>query len=228
MNPRSRLYQRRALPLSYDGIPAALRTPERRLPPTVKRGPTESILVRVPDELGLIIPGLIYAQRALDNVYIFYRHKEHIVIVRAIDGEVFDFADILAARDAVSMRVSTAAIENDDAFSKPSCFHLNATTHPAYFNDEIVALIFSEGKGPPDDRSERTPRVPRPRKCLRSFSYLVPSALTKRTKRDCQLGGTMERAAGIEPALSAWKAEALPLCNARKLKLVGRAGFEPA
>ena len=25
----------------------------------------------------------------------------------------------------------------------------------------------------------------------------------------------MERAAGIEPALSAWKAEALPLCNAR-------------
>lgn len=38
---------------------------------------------------------------------------------------------------------------------------------------------------------------------------------------------SLERAAGIEPALSAWKAEALPLCNARE-KLVGRAGFEPA
>jgi hypothetical protein len=36
----------------------------------------------------------------------------------------------------------------------------------------------------------------------------------------------LERAAGIEPALSAWKAEALPLCNARGV--VGRAGFEPA
>ena len=34
-----------------------------------------------------------------------------------------------------------------------------------------------------------------------------------------------QRAARIELATSAWKAEALPLCNAR---VVGRAGFEPA
>ena len=41
----------------------------------------------------------------------------------------------------------------------------------------------------------------------------------------------MERMAGIEPALSAWKAEALPLCNIRTLfflKMVGVTGIEPA
>jgi hypothetical protein len=57
----------------------------------------------------------------------------------------------------------------------------------------------------------------------------------------------VERAAGIEPATLAWKARALPLCNARdrsrsrvgeqtarvplggaRRSLVGRAGFEPA
>src|ERR1700676_4986196 len=37
----------------------------------------------------------------------------------------------------------------------------------------------------------------------------------------------LERAARIELATSAWKAETLPLCNARTF-LVGRAGFEPA
>src|SRR6185503_5045156 len=40
----------------------------------------------------------------------------------------------------------------------------------------------------------------------------------------------MERAAGIEPATLAWKARALPLCNARgrpEEEMVGRVGFEP-
>jgi hypothetical protein len=38
----------------------------------------------------------------------------------------------------------------------------------------------------------------------------------------------MERAAGIEPARSAWKAEVLPLNYARSLKLVEGEGFEPS
>ncbi len=46
----------------------------------------------------------------------------------------------------------------------------------------------------------------------------------------------LERAAGIEPATLAWKARALPLCNARSVLghgsilgrlMVGRVGFEP-
>ena len=66
-------------------------------------------------------------------------------------------------------------------------------------------------------------------------------------KKPARSGLSMERAAGIEPATLAWKARALPLCNARARSdfelrrdgarslsgpraadLVGRAGFEPA
>ena len=38
----------------------------------------------------------------------------------------------------------------------------------------------------------------------------------------------LERAMGIEPTTSAWKAEVLPLNYTRKKNLVGVAGFEPA
>ena len=58
---------------------------------------------------------------------------------------------------------------------------------------------------------------------------IEPMALTLPMSRSTtELQGRfsfLERAARIELATSAWKAEALPLCNARA---VGRAGFEPA
>ena len=45
----------------------------------------------------------------------------------------------------------------------------------------------------------------------------VASSLPRRcSTTELQRLALLERAAGIEPALSAWKAEALPLCNARE------------
>jgi hypothetical protein len=51
-------------------------------------------------------------------------------------------------------------------------------------------------------------------------------AATIRTRVVGRPAAKLERAAGIEPATLAWKARALPLCNAR-VSLVGREGFEP-
>ena len=65
----------------------------------------------------------------------------------------------------------------------------------------------------------------------RDFVFLLE--IKKRPRR----GRLLERAKGVEPSYSAWKAAALPLCyartfktkraNARFLKVVERGGFEP-
>jgi hypothetical protein len=67
-----------------------------------------------------------------------------------------------------------------------------------------------------------------PPKASRSFPATATewaTAAPEMIRNAFEIERFVERAAGIEPATLAWKARALPLCNAREL---GRAGFEPA
>ena len=74
-------------------------------------------------------------------------------------------------------------------------------------------------------RAKSLPELPLTTFSRRHGNRMAAAAL--RAKKKARPDGPfLERAAGIEPATLAWKARALPLCNARRN--LGRAGFEPA
>lgn len=121
----------------------------------------------------------------------------------------------------------TCAIKDDYALAKASSFDLNARKHKVFLNEQIVPVIFTERNcyeipglheivhdaqfGNITDAL----RIAFRNAHTRFHTTIVGNACA--TSRSlCAV--LMERAAGIEPALSAWKAEALPLCNARKKK----------
>ena len=73
-------------------------------------------------------------------------------------------------------------------------------------------------------KARRLKRLPKQSDFARDGNRMANADALRRAKNAHAIRPLMERAAGIEPATLAWKARALPLCNARTLWFLTRSG----
>jgi hypothetical protein len=141
------------------------------------------------------------------------RNTVHRIHLFAIHRENISFVNIATITTATMIMVAYA-IEAHDTVSNPPGLHYERerNCHSSRRRNHIAH--FRRVASRPDNHVREKRPLPSALKGRRRAWCHVSS--NKHERLLAHQAGTLERAARIELALSAWKAEALPLCNARE------------